>query len=35
MYYIQWTGYKGSSKEYSWVPAVDLKNAKELVAEFH
>jgi len=35
MYYVQWAGYKGSSKKYFWVPVVDLKNAKKLIAEFH
>jgi len=35
MYYIQWASYEGFSKEYSWVPVVDLKNAMELIAKFH
>jgi len=35
LYYVQWTGYKGSTEEYSWVLAADLANATELVAEFH
>jgi len=35
LYYVQWAGYKGTPEEFSWVPASDLKNTKELVAEFH
>jgi len=27
--------YKGTAEEYSWLTAADLKNATELVAEFH
>jgi len=35
LYYVQWAGYEGTPEEFSWVPASDLENAKELVAEFH
>jgi len=35
LYLIQWSGYKGTPDEYSWMPASDLENAAELVSEFH
>jgi len=35
IYYIQWTGYKGTPEEYSWLDATDLTNADELIQEFH
>jgi len=35
MYYVQWTGYEDTPEEFFWVPAVDLKNTKELVVKFH
>jgi len=35
LYYMQWAGYEGTAEEYSWLPAADLANATELVADFH
>jgi len=34
-YYVQWSGYKNTADEYSWLPVSDLKNATELVTNFH
>ena len=35
LYYICWTGYKGTAGEFSWLTASSLQNARELVADFH
>ena len=35
LYYICWAGYEGTIEEYSWLAAFDLKNASQLVADFH
>jgi len=33
--YVCWAGYKGTAEEYSWLATSDLKNANQLVADFH
>ena len=33
-YYVRWTGYEGTSEEFSWLPATELR-APELMATFH
>jgi len=35
LYYVQWSGYEGTTEEYSWLTTSDLTNAPELVADFH
>jgi len=35
LYYMQWTGYKGTDEEYSWISASKLSHARELVQDFH
>jgi len=35
MYYVQWVGYEGTADKYSWLSALELANAAELVQEFH
>ena len=35
LYYIQWSGYEGTDKENSWLPATELDHTQELVADFH
>ena len=35
LYYVQWSGYENTVDENSWLTAADLKNATELVADFH
>jgi len=35
LYYVQWSGYENMADEYSWLAAPNLKNATELVANFH
>ena len=34
-YLVQWTGYKGTDEETSWLPASELPHASELVSDFH
>ena len=35
LYYVCWTGYKGTDEEYSWLPATELDHAQELISDFH
>ena len=35
LYLVQWTGYKGTDEETSWILATELPHASELVADFH
>src|ERR1700731_5438777 len=35
LYLVQWTGYKGTNEETSWLPATELENASEAVSDFH
>jgi len=35
LYYVQWSGYENTADENSWLTAANLKNATELVANFH
>ena len=35
LYYVHWAGYKGTVDEFSWLSAVDLQNAGELIVDFH
>ena len=34
-YLVQWTGYKGTDKETSWILAMELPHVLELVVDFH
>ena len=34
-YLVQWTGYKGTDEEASWLPASKLPHTSELVSDFH
>ena len=35
LYLIHWTGYAGTDEETSWILAMELGNAPELVADYH
>jgi len=35
LYYVQWAGYEGTVDKHSWLSALELENATELVCEFH
>ena len=35
LYLVRWTGYAGTDEETSWILATDLRNAAELVADYH
>ena len=35
LYLVQWTGYKGTDEETSWLPATELEHASEAVSDFH
>ena len=35
LYLVHWLGYQGTDDEASWLLAMELGNAKELVADFH
>jgi hypothetical protein len=35
LYLIQWSGYEGTDKETSWLLAMELRNASELVSDYH
>lgn len=34
-YLVRWSGYEGTDEETSWLPADELRNAPELVTDFH
>lgn len=34
-YLVRWAGFEGTDEEYSWVPLIDLGNAKEAIMDFH
>ena len=34
-YYICWTGYEGTDKEYQWTAATNLTHTNEIITEFH
>lgn len=34
-YKVQWQGYEGHQDEYTWEPAANVKDAQDLVDEFH
>ena len=35
LYLVRWTGYAGTDEETSWILAMELRNAPELVADYH
>ena len=35
LYLIRWAGYEGTDQETDWLPATELKDAVELVQDFH
>jgi len=35
LYLVQWSGYEGTDKETSWLLATELRNASELVSDYH
>ena len=35
LYLVHWTGYAGTDEKTSWILASELKNAPELVSDFH
>jgi hypothetical protein len=34
-YYVEWDGYEGTDEQYSWIGTDDIRNANELLSEFH
>ena len=34
-YLVKWSGYEGTDKETSWIPASELEHAMESMADFH
>ena len=35
LYLVRWTGYAGTDEETSWILATELRNAPELVMDYH
>jgi transposase InsO family protein len=35
LYYVRWLGFEGTDEEYEWLPATELDNAQEFVADYH
>ena len=35
LYPVRWSGYKGTDKETSWLPATELGHASEVIMDFH
>ena len=35
LYLVHWAGYEGTDEETSWVLASELRNALEIVSDFH
>ena len=35
LYLVCWLGYENTDEELSWLPAMELKHANELVSDFH
>ena len=35
LYFVCWTGYEGTDEENSWLPAMELDHAQEIVSDFH
>ena len=35
LYLVHWLGYKNTDEELSWLPAMELEHADELVSDFH
>jgi len=35
LYLVQWSGYEGMDEEISWLLAMELRNASELVLDYH
>ena len=35
LYLVRWAGYEGTDEETSWVLASELRNAPEIVSDFH
>ena len=35
LYLVRWTGYAGTDEETSWILAMELGNAPELVTDYH
>jgi Chromo (CHRromatin Organisation MOdifier) domain len=35
LYLVRWSGYEGTDKETSWIPANELGHASKIVCEFH
>ena len=35
LYLVRWLGYENTDEEFSWIPATELENTKELVLDFH
>ena len=35
LYLVRWLGYENTDDKFSWLPAIELEHAKDLIADFH
>ena len=35
LYLVRWLGYENTDEEFSWLPAIELDHAKDLISDFH
>ncbi|KAF8233515.1 hypothetical protein L208DRAFT_1266501, partial [Tricholoma matsutake] len=35
LYFVWWEDYQGTEKKTSWLPAMELDHAQELIMDFH
>ena len=35
LYLVCWLGYENTNEEFSWLPATELENAKDLISDYH
>ena len=35
LYLVRWLGYENTDEEFSWLPAIELEHAKDLISDFH
>jgi hypothetical protein len=35
LYLVRWLGYENTDEEFSWLSAIELEHAKDLISDFH
>ena len=35
LYLVRWLGYENTNEEFSWLSALELEHAKDLISDFH